>query len=80
MLKIRTFITLGWLMLLCSCAVTNNLYVNDPVSTQDGEANLYLGIGTGIRADIDSVDQDGNISFSNEVIMAPSLCIGGQVN
>ena len=80
MLRIRTFINLSLLLLLSSCAVTNNLYVNDPVSVEDDGANFYLGIGTGIRADIDSVDQDGNIIFSDDIIMAPSLCFGGQIN
>lgn len=58
----------------------NNLYVNDPVSVEDDGANVYLGIGTGIRAEIDSVDQNGNISFSDDIIMAYSLCIGAQFN
>lgn len=80
MSTIRTFIILSSLLLLSSCAVMNNLYVNDPVSVEDDGANVYLGIGTGIRADVDSVDQNGNISFSDDLIMAPSLCIGGQIN
>ena len=80
MSTIKTFINLSLLLLLSSCAVMNNLYVNDPVSVEDGDANLYLGIGTGIRADIDSVDQDGNIIFSDDIIMAYSLCLGGQIN
>ena len=72
--------SLSCLLLLFSCAVTNNLYVNDPVPTQNGEASLYLGVGTGVRAEIESVDPDGTINFSDEVSMAPNFYFGGQLN
>ncbi len=80
MFKIRTLINLGILLQMFSCAVTNSLYVNDPVPVQDGGVALYVGIGTGVRADIESVDQDGNINFSDDITMAPNLYFGGQVN
>lgn len=80
MYGIRTSISLGLLLVVFSCAVTNNLYVNDPVSVQDEGANIYIGIGTGVRAEIDSVDQNGNISFSNDLTMAPNIYFGGQFN
>jgi hypothetical protein len=77
MFKIRNLINLGLLLLMFSCAVTNSLYVNDPVP--EG-ANLYVGIGTGVRAGIESVDQDGNINFSDDIDMAPNVYAGGQLN
>ena len=63
-----------------SCAVTNNLYVNDPIPVARGEGNLYLGVGTGARAKIDSVDSSGNVSFANDLTLAPNLFFGGQVS
>lgn len=57
----------------------NNLYVNDPVSSQKGDADVYLGIGTGVKAKIDSVSANQDIAFSNKVNMAPNLCIGSQI-
>jgi len=73
MLKIRNLINLGTLLLMFSCAVTNSLYVNDPVPVQDVGPNFYVGIGTGVRAGIESVDQDGNINFSDDITMAPNV-------
>ena len=80
MFGIRALINLGLLLLMFSCTVTNNLYVNDPVPAQDKEANFYIGIGTGVRADIDSVNKSGDITFSDDLTMAPNLYFGGQVN
>ena len=67
------------ILLLSSCTVTNNLYVNDPVPVQKGNADFYLGIGTGVKAKIDSVSANGDITFSNEVTRAPNLCFGSQI-
>ena len=80
MIKISNLIILGTLFLMFSCAVTNSLYINDPVSARDEGMTLYAGIGTGVRADIESVDQDGNIRFSDDITMAPNVYGGGQVN
>jgi len=67
------------IFLLSSCTVTNNLYVNDPVSVQKDNADSYVGIGTGVKASIDSVSANGDIAFSNELTMAPNLCFGSQI-
>lgn len=64
---------------ISSCTVTNNLYVNDPVSVEKNKANFYIGIGTGTEAKIDSVTIDNNVVFSDKVGMAPNLCFGGQI-
>ena len=78
MFAIRDLINLGFVLLMFSCTVTNNLYVNDPVPTIKGEGQVYLGIGTGVRADIESVDQNGNINFSDDITLAPNLYLGAQ--
>ena len=66
------------ILFLSSCAVTNNLYVNDPVPVQKGNNYFYLGVGTGVEAKIDSVSANGDIAFSNELKMVPNLNFGGQ--
>jgi hypothetical protein len=39
----------------------------------------YLGIGTGVKAKIDSInDTTGKISFTNKISNAPILSVGGQ--
>jgi len=78
MLLKKTWLYFCGILFLSSCVVTNNLYVNDPVPVQKGNGYFYLGIGTGVRAEIDSVSENGDIAFSNEVSMAPNLNFGGQ--
>lgn len=75
---IRRLIDLGFVLLIFSCTVTNNLYVNDPVPTKKGEGQVYLGLGTGVRAEIESVDDNGNINFSDDLTLAPNLSVGAQ--
>lgn len=62
-----------------SCVVTNNLYINDPVPIQDSDAMIYMGVGTGMKAKIESVEDNGDINFSENMEMAPNLCFGGQI-
>lgn len=62
-----------------SCTVTNNLYVNNPNPLGKGNSEGYLGIGTGVKAKIDSMNiTSGKISFSNKISKAPILSVGGQ--
>jgi hypothetical protein len=64
---------------LVSCTVTNNLYVANPNPMGKGNQEAYFGIGTGIQAKIDSVNNgNGKISFSNKISTAPILSFGGQ--
>jgi hypothetical protein len=79
MLPQKTLVYLLAMLSLSACTVTNSLYVNDPEPVQKGAERFYLGIGTGVRAKVDSVDNNGNISFSNEITLAPNLFFGGQV-
>lgn len=64
---------------LTSCAVTNNLYVYDPVPIQKDENKFYVGIGSGTEPVIDSSKVGGPVYFSNKISMAPILSVGGQV-
>ncbi len=68
-----------WTILISSCTVTNNLYVNDPVPQGRGNSYLYVGLGTGLSPDIDSTSVNGDIHFSDKLILAPNFCFGGQV-
>lgn len=63
---------------LFSCTVTNSVYINDPVSLSKGELIGHGGIGTGSKAKVDSVADNGDITFSNDLQMAPNLFIGGR--
>lgn len=63
---------------LCSCTVTNSIYVNDPVPLPKGKMEMHLGGGTGHKAKVDSVANNGNIAFSRELEIAPILFTSGQ--
>lgn len=65
-------------LLLSSCVVTNNLYVNDPVPLQKDKGTGYVGIGTGSTPKIDSVSDAGYIYFSKKMTTSVNLCAGGQ--
>jgi hypothetical protein len=65
-------------ILFTSCTVTNNLYVNDPVPVSKGKVELYGGLGSGFMPKIDSTSLNGDIRFSNNLSVAPNLCIGGR--
>lgn len=64
--------------LFISCTVTNNLYINDPVSLRKGKGDFYCGAGTGQKPKIDSISDEGDISFTNKLNIAPIISIGGQ--
>ena len=65
-------------ILVLSCTVTNNLYVNDPVPQGKGNCFFYAGLGTGFAPDIDSVSSNGDVHYSQGLSLAPNLCIGAQ--
>lgn len=78
----RTFPSL-WIIfciVIASCTVTNNLYVNDPEPLEEGEGQVYAGLSTGVAPRVDSVAADGHIFFSGKYSMAPVLSVGGAVN
>jgi len=75
---LRGIMNLSLILLLFSCTVTNNLYFNDPVPTKQGEGHAYLGLGTGVRADIESVGLNGDITFSDDLTLAPNFYFGAQ--
>lgn len=64
-------------LLLVSCTVTNNLYVNDPSPLPKGKSELYGGIGMGLKPRIDSVSANGEV-FSNDFRRSYSLLFGGR--
>lgn len=77
--KSRLFILIICLTCMVSCTVTNNLYVNNPNPMGKGNSELYLGIGTGVKAKIDSINNTtGKISFTNKISSAPILSLGAQ--
>ena len=75
----RFLIWLLGLASLISCTVTNNLYVNDPVPAGKGMYRAYIGGGTGLEPEIDSVTDEGDIFFSEKVQMAPIVAAGGDL-
>ena len=67
-------------LFMVSCTVTNNLYLNNPVPMGKGNAEIYLGIGTGVVAKIDSISLgNGTVNFSNKISNAPILSLGSQI-
>ena len=66
-------------LLLGSCTVVNNLYINDPACIGRGKAEFYAGIGSGMTPEIDSVTVDGDVIFSDRLEQAVNLCLGGQL-
>lgn len=75
----RLFILIICLTCTVSCTVTNNLYVTNPNPMGKGNSESYLGIGTGVKAKIDSINNTtGKISFTNKISNAPILSVGGQ--
>ena len=63
-----------------SCTVTNNFYFNDPKPYEKGQGEGYLGVGTGLQAEIDSISfPSGAINFSERVSTSMNLVFGGQV-
>ncbi len=77
--KSRLFILIICLTCMVSCTVTNNLYVTNPNPMGKGNSEGYLGIGTGVKAKIDSINNTtGKISFTNKISNAPILSVGGQ--
>jgi hypothetical protein len=73
---LRLFLVLP--LSITSCTVTNNLYINDPVPAGKGKVELYAGLGTGLMPKIDSTSENGDIHFSNDLSVAPNLCVGGR--
>lgn len=69
-----------YIIIFSSCAVKNNLYVYDPFPVEKGDFNFYAGIGSGIRASADVVDDNGDIIFNEHLDMAPNLAVGAQIN
>lgn len=70
----------SFLLSMFSCTATNNLYVNNPVPMGKGNAELYLGLGTGVVAKIDSISLgNGAVNFSNRISNAPILSLGSQI-
>jgi len=65
--------------LLTSCAVQNNLYLNNPVPLPRGEAVAYGGASAGIRPVIDSTDVNGFTYYSDVLQLAPMLNLGVNV-
>ena len=78
MFKKKALSYFGLILLVSSCAVTNNLYINDPVPSQKDEGNFYVGIGSGIIGIIDSFHQNSNISIPFNIDKAPNVYFGGQ--
>lgn len=62
--------------LLTSCAVQNNLYLNNPVPLPRGEVEAYGGASAGIRPVIDSTDANGFTYYSDVLQLAPMLNLG----
>ncbi len=64
-------------LLIESCAVTNNMYVNDPFPLPKTDFELYGGAGMGMKPKIDSVSSSGEV-FSNEIRQTLNLVFGGR--
>ena len=65
---------------ISSCAVTNNMYLNDATPYEKGDGIVSFGIGTGLMPDLDSVTDKGDIHYSNKFRMAPNFYLGLQGN
>lgn len=78
--KLSKFCVLGVILLVfcSSCTVTNNLYVNNPFPVDTGKVEMYVGVGTGMQPKMDSIDENGDITFTDQISTAPNLCIGAQ--
>ena len=75
----RIFAIIIGLAFMASCSVSNNLYVADPNPLGKGNSTGYLGIGSGVKAKIDSINSSsGKIFFSNDISTAPILALGAQ--
>jgi len=65
-------------VLVSSCTVVNNMYVNDPVPAGKGNLKGYIGLGSGITPRIDSIADNGTVYRQNRYKLAPNLCLGVQ--
>lgn len=66
------------ILFVSSCAVTNNMYLNDATPFEKGEDQISFGIATGLMPDIDSVSENGDIHYHNKLSMAPNFYLGFQ--
>lgn len=67
------------LMILFSCTVSNNVYINNPVPLGPGNMQNYIGGGTGQEPVIEGVEEDGDLIFSDEITTVPILAAGGEI-
>lgn len=67
------------ILLLTSCIATNNMYVNNPVSLEKGDADPYIAISTGLEARLDSTQVGDIYETDYKTVIAPVLSIGGQI-
>ena len=77
--SIKRFVPLTILLiiLLGSCTVSNNLYVNDPIPLSKNDMEGYGGFGMGLQPKIDSVGEFGEV-FSSGLQRSYNLVLGGR--
>jgi hypothetical protein len=63
--------------LFSACTVTNNLYVNNPVPLTKGNYEVYGGLGLGLKPQIDSITNSGEV-FSHDFRTSYYLVFGGR--
>lgn len=68
----------GLSLILSSCAVTNNLYLNDAIPFEKGNGRAHAGLGSGFAPKIDSVSDAGAVYYSNKLNIMPNFCVGAQ--
>ena len=65
-------------VLFCSCVATNNMYVNDPKPLQKGDADICVGVGTGLGVVLDSSLSGNTYNTAIKTQYAPVLSFNGQ--
>ena len=64
-------------LIMGSCTVSNNLYINDPVPLSKNDMEGYGGFGMGLQPRIDSVGEFGEV-FSSGLQRSYNLVLGGR--